>query len=896
MDIKNKSDSFKKMLGNNREKIIKRSIYFGLPFIVMLVVFALLKMTPFGNSSILTWDMGEQYIDFFAFYRDTLLHHPSQLLYSFTNGIGGETIGLWAYYLLSPFNLIMLFFNKSILPIGILLLTLIKYGCAGFAIGYFLEKTDWINQKWIPVATVCYSLMGWIIANQLNLMWLDALIFLPFILYGIEKLFDENKSFYYTLFLSLILFINFYMGYMICIFVVLYFAWTAVRKWNGWKNFGKKFTRFGISSILAAGSVSFLLLPTFFDISISKGVYTQRSIQATFEYAPWKMLTKFIIGAFNDGQVQGGPPNLFVGAMILFGVIFYFLSKKIPWKEKIAAALVSAFMFFAMCWQPLDILWHAFQAPVDYTYRFSYIVTTWMILLALRGLSKLGKPKLYQLMIAFFIPILCWIFVFIKSKKLDYLTVPNMITTLIFMILTFGVMIWILECHNKTFKEIHLTKIAELLLLFLMIGECGYNGYQSLKSIGFAQANTYTDFVANLDHDITWINNREKSTDFYRIGKTFQRSENDSINAGYRGMSGFTSTQNAAVTGFMNSMGQPNYLGKESYVEGDSLVDSVMGVKYFMAPVDQFNNLANSNDMTPPSSYRPDISFYTPVKKLNGVKIYQNPLALSLGFAASKDVISADKFPSSDFTADDQSYLLNKIAGSDKTFFEPVNYQVKLENCSLEGGPTGLLQTINKNEPSSYELILENVSAEPYYVQLTTDILWNAGVTVNENGLPGVGNGSQPMLFNVCANSPGSIIKIKISPYNGNPVSLNDLIAYKFNISNFEKTIRSVMNNQLQLTHNGKLQLRGTIDMPGGQKDVMMTTIPYNKGWTAKVDGQKVKTYKAFNTFVAIKVPKGNHHIGLSFWPPLLTAGIIVSLITWLILALCWKYEKKQNF
>lgn len=112
MNVKKKGDSIKKLIKDNQEKIIRRSIYFGLSFIVMLVIFALLKMIPFGNSSILTWNMGEQYIDFFAFYRDTLLHHLSQLLYSFTNGIGGETVGLWAYYLLSPFNLILLFLIK----------------------------------------------------------------------------------------------------------------------------------------------------------------------------------------------------------------------------------------------------------------------------------------------------------------------------------------------------------------------------------------------------------------------------------------------------------------------------------------------------------------------------------------------------------------------------------------------------------------------------------------------------------------------------------------------------------------------------------------------------------------------------------------------------------------
>ena len=40
---------------------------------------------------------------------------------------------------------------------------------------------------------------------------------------------------------------------------------------------------------------------------------------------------------------------------------------------------------------------------------------------------------------------------------------------------------------------------------------------------------------------------------------------------------------------------------------------------------------------------------------------------------------------------------------------------------------------------------------------------------------------------------------------------LNDLEVYKFNLSAFEKTIYSVMNNQWNLTHNGRLQYEATL-------------------------------------------------------------------------------------
>ncbi len=241
---------------------------------------------------------------------------------------------------------------------------------------------------------------------------------------------------------------------------------------------------------------------------------------------------------------------------------------------------------------------------------------------------------------------------------------------------------------------------------------------------------------------------------------------------------------------------------------------------------------------------------------------------------------SKNNFPSSDFTADNQSYLLNTIAGTHRQYFDKVGYHTKMTNCTLDGGANGNLITTDPNQPSTYEIQLKNVGAEPYYIQLTTGIVWNSSITINGNSMPGMGNGSQPTLFNVSANTPGQDVTIDINPNNGKTIDLNDLEVYKFNLSAFEKTIYSVMNNQWKLTHNGRLQLRGDIDIPH-DKDVMMTTIPFNKGWSAKVDGQKVKPREAFGTFLAIPMTPGRHHVTLSFWPPLLTLGIIVTLITW---------------
>ena len=113
---------------------------FFLPVFIMGGYFATRSMAPFGKGTILTVDLGQQYVDFFAYFRRALLHHPTSFFYSFAKGLGGEMWGTNAYYLWSPLNLVLLFFPGQHIASSILLLTLLKYGCAGLSMAWFLQK------------------------------------------------------------------------------------------------------------------------------------------------------------------------------------------------------------------------------------------------------------------------------------------------------------------------------------------------------------------------------------------------------------------------------------------------------------------------------------------------------------------------------------------------------------------------------------------------------------------------------------------------------------------------------------------------------------------------------------------------------------------------------------
>ncbi len=165
---------------------------------------------------------------------------------------------------------------------------------------------------WLPALSISYALSGWMLANQLNIMWLDAVIFLPLVCAALDSI--DHHPLRYSLLLALTLIVNYYMGYMICLFLIGYFGFTLVRDWTSVKHGFKRIGQFIWSSLLGGALSAWLLLPTFFQLTQSKGTYTVTKVHWKFEYQPLKILSKFITGSFNFDQMPSGYPNILLAA------------------------------------------------------------------------------------------------------------------------------------------------------------------------------------------------------------------------------------------------------------------------------------------------------------------------------------------------------------------------------------------------------------------------------------------------------------------------------------------------------------------------------------------------------------------------------------------------------
>jgi uncharacterized membrane protein YfhO len=201
---------------------------FIVPAIIMYIIYLAMEIHPFGDGSVLVLDLNGQYVDFYEALRN-FIYGDASLLYSFSRAMGGEFMGMYAYYLASPLSYIVALFPQDMILDALLLIFLIKVGLCGVTFGFYLHKLSKTrlshNKIAIVTFSILYALSAYCIVHQHNSMWIDAVFWLPLIAFGIEELIKKGHYKLYTVSLSVALMSNFYIGFMLCIFSCVYFLY-----------------------------------------------------------------------------------------------------------------------------------------------------------------------------------------------------------------------------------------------------------------------------------------------------------------------------------------------------------------------------------------------------------------------------------------------------------------------------------------------------------------------------------------------------------------------------------------------------------------------------------------------------------------------------------------------
>lgn len=137
----------------------------ALMFLIQMIV---CKVYPFGEKSMIAGDIAGQYIPFWEYMKNCLFGRDS-ILFSFGKGLGGNMIGIWAYYLMSPYNIIFLLFSNYWVTEEIVVVTGLKIVSCAITMYFFLREK--VSNKWIlAILSLSYAFCGYNISYQMNVM------------------------------------------------------------------------------------------------------------------------------------------------------------------------------------------------------------------------------------------------------------------------------------------------------------------------------------------------------------------------------------------------------------------------------------------------------------------------------------------------------------------------------------------------------------------------------------------------------------------------------------------------------------------------------------------------------------------------------------------------------
>ena len=244
---------------------------FCVPVVVMIIIFIQRGIFPFGEESFLRTDMYHQYAPFFSEFQYKLTQGGS-LLYSWDIGMGVNFSALYAYYLASPFNWLLLLCPKGLVIEFMTYGIVLKTGLSGLAFAWYLKKHCRSDSFGVGFFGIFYALSGYMAAYSWNIMWLDCIILFPVIMFGLERLVKGKRGELYCLALGASILSNYYISIMICIFMVIYFGALLILetgKGKRAKDYRTNMVQFTIYSLLAGGLAAAVLIPAVYGLGMT---------------------------------------------------------------------------------------------------------------------------------------------------------------------------------------------------------------------------------------------------------------------------------------------------------------------------------------------------------------------------------------------------------------------------------------------------------------------------------------------------------------------------------------------------------------------------------------------------------------------------------------------------
>ena len=886
------------------------ALAFAIPCAGMLFVMLMSRYEPFGNYSMLYSDMYHQYYPFFVEFRSAL-REGKGLLYTWSVGLGMDYLGLIAYYLASPLNLLSVLVPEGLLLEYFSLLVPIKLGLAGLFFAVFLKNLFGKNDISISVFGGFYGLCAWALGFQWNIMWVDTFALLPLVALGTVKLLKEKKFVLYTVSLFFSVFANYYIGLFTCFFVFLLFFVYEFCRWGGWKKFAEDFIRIGFFSLLAIGMAAILELPALGALQSSQSSVNKFPTGFRLNIAKENTVKGLLdamrqvagnMGGSIEPNFKEGLPNVYCGIISVFLMMLYLLAKKIPLRDKLCAVFLLLFFNVSFIIRQLDYIWHGFHFTNMIPYRFSFLYSFVVLYMAYRAWMLRKTFSSWQVILAGVLAAA----VLACSKELTA-TVPielgslnldiplYFIYNLVFLVLY--LMAMLVGCiqdelpEDATEEQIQTAKKEARiqrrrsagLLLTVMVVELIAN----LICFGLYFTGTnVTNYPKGTEHTasvIRYMKERERRNLFYRAETTHTQTLNDGALNGYNGVSAFTSSANVQTTLFMQTLGYgaKNTYNRYAFEESSPVANLFLGLKYMIDRDDK--------DKTS--------TFFAEKNHFGQTTLLENQAYLPLAFLTELELAELE-FDRSSNAFSFQNRLFTAATG----IREPVWHQISGENLTItsadvtitdqDGAGYCKYRDTVKNSSVTYRfqadrdgfacLHLNLPKRNDYYVSVNGVELYKETISL-------------PQMIAVDDVLAGDVIEVRVV-CKADEDSTMTIGAAILNHDVFWKGYEVLNASTLELTTFESTYVKGMIQCD--RDGLLYASIPQNGNWQVKVDGKPAEIQLVGECMVGVMLTEGQHLVEYSYHNAAFALGWKISLASAVIfgvLAYRARHQKKQG-
>jgi len=900
------------------------ALAFFFPVIGMLVAMLFMDCEPFGSYTMLYSDMYHQYFPFFKAFRAAILSGDS-LLYSWNVGMGMDYLGLIAYYLASPLNLLSVLVPEPFLLEFFSLLVPIKLGFASLFFSIFLKKVFNRNDLSITLFGCFYGLCAWALGYQWNVMWLDTFALLPLVALGTVSLLKDGRFILYTVTLFLSILSNYYIGFFTCIFVFLIFVCYQICRCKSIKRLFIDLGRIALFSILAIGMTAILELPalaalqttqssvnTFpegFSVNIVGGseVTAAKSAWNAYKYAKqggasfgklFPLWWDAVIAAFPPvldameqvaGNMNGGLlpsfkeglPNLYCGVGTIILAFLFLTTRHVKLRDKLCCVFLLIFFMLSFIFRQLDYIWHGFHFTNMIPYRFSFLYSFVMLYMAYRAYLLRRRLKLWQVLVSGVLA-LCILFCYKNGNDTVYFAYNGVFFILYFSALVAATIPFPLSKNaTKEEKRIFIRErssrrfLTGIALLAIMVVELILNivnfstNFPRTYALNYPKGTKYTESM------ISYMKDREALYDnelFYRAEVTHTQTLNDGALNGYNGLSTFTSSANVKVTEFTKAMGfsARNTYNRYCYENTSPVANLFLNLKY----------LIERDGKVIENAYFDEVHHY------GDVYLLENNAYLPLGFLAQSDLgnVAFDTGASA-FTF--QNVLFTSATGivdnvwdltdSDWLSIMPTDVQINSQSASgycsyitsYKGGK--LVYTYQVEEEGLLCLDLTMNARNNFTVWKNDELLYSESLSL-------------PQTLTASQVRPGDTIQVQVS-CKANESSSMTIRAAILDEKVFRAGYDILSASTLDLTEFSNTKVEGIIHC--NRDGLLYTSIPQNgDNWKVYVDGKAADPVLVGDAMICVPLDKGIHTVTFRYTNDAFSVGLVVYLICFWIFAL----------